>query len=373
LRVQIAVILVFIAVCGLASAVLAGSAVAQEPKCKPGEPCLCIRAPEAVNYPRITISYDKFDKNDRPLGGGSIAMQAIYASGKLESACVPTDGAAYVKLVAACLGYNVISADLDVKAQPSPQQFDLRFRPLSMLPISLNVVDTKGNPAAGQVVRLEYPLTEASLFLRPRGAAKSGGRNGFVWTMATPPATTGSDGSVTISVPDLLRDPFIANAEGIFSPPAFRVTTYRADSQEGPDPKPATIPLQKSYPKTLTITIVQRAKLSGIVGDEFLARQGLEIPPEPAGATDAQPAYRLGLRLVTATRTSYGFGLRPDGSFSVSVPPGTYDLELYQQPAELGSENNKRFRVEKGPVLKEGERRDIVVEDGQILSAKPNP
>ena len=103
---------------------------------------------------------------------------------------------------------------------------------------------------------------------------------------------------------------------------------------------------------------MKRAKLTGRIEKSFLDRNKIEGETRLATATTDKP-YWIELRAMRQGSWSNCMLLK-DGTFSVMLPPGAYDLVLYAM--EKHGQGQKEFPIQKDMVLEENEHRVVNVE-----------
>lgn len=104
--------------------------------------------------------------------------------------------------------------------------------------------------------------------------------------------------------------------------------------------------------------MVYRGKISGSVAESFLARDSVEGAGEQA---ELNESYSLTLMAMWKTEPwGSGVDVSADGTFSMTLPAGTYDLFL--ELCRNGGKLLRRLPVETGFVVGENEHRLIRLE-----------
>jgi hypothetical protein len=160
---------------------------------------------------------------------------------------------------------------------------------------------------------------------------------------------TNADGTCILQLPSLLDDPYFAEHTAPIAA-GFQVRTQRNQRDADQDLSPTTIPVRRAYQEPIVITVTTRAHLHGSVAIPYIrARQlsGTVTPYLYEGKYSKIGPTRVELRAeVSEGGRSHDCMLLRDGSFSVRLPPGTYDLAL----VELGEDGNIRRVIERtGP------------------------
>jgi len=157
----------------------------------------------------------------------------------------------------------------------------------------------------------------------------------------------------SVKVPALLDDPLYARLK---VKPGFEVHIGSGpprdwDRSKG-DLVPASIAARDGYPDSVVIRLVQRGTISGRVEKAFLARNGVDAPVGRSAGSE----YHVWFQALRGGSGS-GKGVGSDGSFSMSLLPGTYDLSVV---VGAGGKT-RRIPVETGFILREGESHEIVL------------
>jgi hypothetical protein len=103
---------------------------------------------------------------------------------------------------------------------------------------------------------------------------------------------------------------------------------------------------------------IRLGTLSGRLGNAFLRRHGLtsDLTPYIQSVNSIPFSIRLDAA-ASGGQIFYNANLKPDGTFEVGVPPGTYDLNLLVLGP--GFRLKEKIPVENGIVIQE-KRRQIV-------------
>jgi hypothetical protein len=210
--------------------------------------------------------------------------------------------------------------------------FKPHFEKLPITPLCVHMVDSHGKPLANERFSLYHDLATHHYFGygdgRPYGATIASG-------------VTGADGTCVLSLPSLLDDPYFTKHTGPVAM-GMRVQTKRNQRDADQDLSPTTIPIRKEHQEPVVITVTTRAHLHGHVAISYIRARHLSgaVTPYLYENRIVGP-HRVELRAeVSGGGRSYSCMLLRDGSFSVKLPPGIYDLAL----VELG-EGGKVERV----------------------------
>jgi len=260
-----------------------------------------------------------------------------------------------VKLLIYCPGYKMVAAEFKGEDIPASMEFRPRFQKIPMVPIRIRLVDTKSRPIAGAKVQLKHSLLEMEYFNYWDGAV-------FPQVVAT--ATTNANGEIAVQVPSLLDDPYFAAPRkrqpeklGFWVELPDRLRERR-DVRYGFSFVPRLIPAQRTYPQPVTVTLVYSGKFSGRVEESFLRRKG--IPERTLRGVRRRGVWTSVLSFVAfRERSGSGIGLGPDGTFSLTLEPGNYDLSIEVQKASGGY--LRSISIAKGVALRENENRVIIL------------
>jgi hypothetical protein len=253
-----------------------------------------------------------------------------------------------VKLLIYCPGYKMVAAEFKAKEVSGSKPFAPPFRRLPMAPLGVRLVDSKGRPISREGVSVKHGLCEMEYF---------GYMDGLTWQATVATATTGADGEIAIEVPSLLDDPFFASHRRL--PVGFSLTLpQHRGGTYGWEFVPAMIPAQRNYPEPVMVTVAYRGKISGRVQRSFLARHNLRTEAYRARRGRPKDYYPLWLGARSKVgRSGMVEAIRRDGTFSMVLPAGTYDLSI-----EVLTETGRFLRklpVQAGFVLGENENRVI--------------
>lgn len=324
----------------VALALLAALAVASGAMAGLGE-VLPISISESIDPGNVTILVGKYGKG--------LSIGPCDTRRGVRDYLVDVSWGRRVKILAYCPGYKMVTFDsADVLfAEP----FIPRFEPLKMLPVTLRLVDSKGTPLAWENVRITHSLREMEFF---------GYADGMVFPVTVAAGITNFAGELPIEVPCLLYDPYFTSGERPLG--GFGIKVLRSISG-GFDLVPRVIPLQTSYPGTLpgtlVVTLVRRAKLIGQVERSFWKKHGIQPRVELARKRDKRYFGNVSVFAKRkGARGSQGWGVKADGSFSFTLPPGTYQISVSVYAGEKGF-TKKSIPVFSDLVLQEEEQRHI--------------
>jgi len=182
--------------------------------------------------------------------------------------------------------------------------------------------------------------------------------DGMVYPAVIATATTDARGEIEVEVPSLPDDPYFSD-DAERRPIGFelRLPRHRGDAY-GWDFVPRMIPAQTGYSGPVTVTLVYRGKISGRVTESFLSRAaviGGEGEGEPGNSYDLWFAAKS-----SGTRSGTGRRVSADGTFSIRLPAGSYDLFL--EVCGNGGWLLRRVPIQTGFVLGEKEHRVLRLE-----------
>jgi hypothetical protein len=237
-------------------------------------------------------------------------------------------------------------ADLAVPFAP-------KFEELTTVSLTIKLTRSNGKPIAGQTVSLRQPLLEMEFF---------GYVDGPVWDYTAPPVASGvtdASGGQTVKLPLLLDDPAFA----VYKTKAeFSVGLNDSFPQKmGYDFVPPSIPAQKSYADSVPVKLVYRGRISGQMKPSFPARHGITAPLGSILTPSGSSAHKVWFRAHQSNgKSGQGSAVKADGSFSMTLPAGKYDLFIEVTNEQGFAE--KTIPIRKGVVIGENEDRKVVLE-----------
>lgn len=278
-------------------------------------------------------------------GQGLELGQATWDKEREQFICSVADGAKSVKILIYYPGCKIVTAEITSDKLGEP--FVAAFQKLPVVPLTVQITGSDGQPIVGQLISLRQSPVDMEYFKYYDGSVA--GDN------AAPVAsgTSDVDGYIALKAPLLLEDPLYAKLK---VKPSYQVKSNWKSPAGMNDYNlvPNSIDSQKSYAAPIAIKLVYRAKISGSVSQQYLLNNGIEAKLGP----DANNQYRVWFE-VDAADTKSGQGVAPaaDGTFSISVTPGTYDLSI--QVRDDKGFTTRTVPVAKAFVVGENETRKI--------------
>lgn len=315
--------------------VLAHGSVA--PKEKPI--LLHIRIPAGFDGNKATVLVGQY-------GNGLGLGEADGRAGPNEYTQRISEVTTYAKLLIYYPGCKIVTAQIP-RAKMS-QPFIAVFQKLPMLPLTIKLTRSNGTPLPGKSVSFISPSMDMPYFGYGDGMTFPGN------TVPIQSRVTDSSGHLTVQVPLLLDDPLFAKLN---VKPGFGMSIQRGVPQglTGYQLNPRWIPSRKSYPDPIAVKLVYNGKISGRVYRSFLARNGVNAP---MGPSRNKRWYRVWFWPQNISRRgAMGKGVAADGTFSMPVEAGTYDLRI-----DIRSKTGKfqkTIPLKKGFVVGENEDRRL--------------
>ena len=287
------------------------------------------------------------------LYGHGLSVEWVQTKSRVHEYPVDLGDATSVKLLIHCPGYRMVTAEFDASQISGTKTFAPRFVRLPMVPLRVRLVDTAGRPLVGEQVCLSYQLLALEYF---------GCLQGPLYRATVATATTGADGEIAVEVPSLADDPYFARLDPPWRPIGFELELPRhRGGAHGWDFAPRTIPPQVSYPQVVTVTVVYRGEISGCVSKSFVTRNDIEAAARTDSKGEPGESYTLSFMAMAKDKGSVtGQDVSPDGTFSMTLPPGTYDLSIAVR--RDGGKVLRRLPIEAGFVLGENEHRVLRLE-----------
>lgn len=169
---------------------------------------------------------------------------------------------------------------------------------------------------------------------------------------------TDSSGRVALKVPRLIDDPVFEKSG---EKPSFGVRLEERTPQAAYDLVPSSIASRESYDGQQIVKLVYRGKITGQIDAAFLGKHGINAPLGKALAPDGRTEYKVWFQAHESNgKMGQGVAFKDDGTFSMELPPATYDLAV-----EVWDENGrleKTISIQKGFVLGESEDRRLILE-----------
>jgi hypothetical protein len=170
-------------------------------------------------------------------------------------------------------------------------------------------------------------------------------------------ATTDDAGAFSFDLPAFADDPFFQRNPRGWAPGRFQLKAAERSTSRDATLQPSEFGVSQAYPSPFIVVMTNLGILSGALGADFFARNGLVGDLTPyLRSVDSQP---FSLRLDAGgadgpRRYTYNAMLKPDGTFEVHLPPGTYDLKLLLLGP--GFVLDRTIDVARGLIVQEGQR-----------------
>jgi hypothetical protein len=304
------------------------------------QPALRIQIPEPIAPEEVTIIGGIYGNG---LSIGQLYTRAgvreypIYGEGKVTEIRLLLYHPAYRAVTVRFIGKDAVAGSI----------YTPNFEKLRSTSAPLRVVDNRGKPVSGQRLRFSIDL-DSHLYFHYF--------DGMEFSALAARAITNHQGECTVVLPYLPDDPYFAASgrEAQFS------IAVKTDPDGESHITPKRIPLQEKYAEPVTITRFELAHLYGRIEKGFLDRH--EMHGDVTPYSDPQFA-RSPQRIELRVEEKKGYGgnamLMPDGSFSVRLPPGEYDLRLVSLPRDGGTLVREAI-IQEGLILKPGEERKLI-------------
>lgn len=312
-----------------------------------GARVLHIQIPESFDPRQVFIDVGQY-------GDGLALSRIVPKQGSREFIEVLGSKTKSVKLLIYYPGYRLVMEEIDRDDISAEKPFVPRFAKLPLVKVKMRLAYSSGKPLAHQRVCLRRPLMEQSYFGYCDGSVMG-------W-QAAPDASgvTDNSGCISMQIPLLLDDPAYSKCPE--TKPSYNIMIPMDGIGWGTLGYyfvPSSIPMQRTYEKPVDMRLVFRGQIVGTVKRSFLTRHGLHVPIGPVARHGGSPGYITLMAYRCGSRTGSGVGLRSDGSFSMSLPAGKYDLSL----DILGYKDRayKAITIERGFVVGEKETRKILL------------
>jgi len=255
---------------------------------------------------------------------------------------IPFASTASLKVFAYCAGYQIAH----LTNAPFTGVWDPDFRALPSTNIRGILSDTKGHPMPRESLVMTYHMMEAMPFL--------GYYDGGVPFLILATAETQSDGTFQMTATLLGKDPFFQQYSTETREAELSLSSVRAISRAPWILRPATIPLQEEYPAPIIIHRVTKATLNGKISRAYLATHAITGVVRGGYWPETEHGYRLELQARSKDgRSTYNCFLKENLTYSVNLPPGTYDLELLEMAR--GYTKHKSVIVKEAVALREND------------------
>lgn len=298
---------------------------------------LRVLIPRQIQPDRVTLVCGEY-------GNGLAYGEIRTVSGVYEYSIRFQKSAKSLKLLINAPGYKMITKKYDAAAITSKTTFVPQFVPLPMIPLTVRITDSGGNPIAGREARLTHQLLSMEYF---------GYVDGRTWGATVATGVTDANGVLKVTVPSLLDDPYFTGKKDY--PVGFGLSLPNQSSRGyGWRFVPPNIPIQRAYADPITIKLVYQGKVSGRIEKSFLASHGLHAIGSAAAKREYSGMW------VEAQEKLGGSGIRlnENGEFSMPLPSGVYDLNL-EVRNRTGEKRIVQVNIRKDVVVKEAE--DLVV------------
>ena len=304
---------------------LASMALAAAPAAARPAPVFRVQFPNEIAPEQATLILGEFGE------GLAVGPRALEKS-KYDYSFRLWEKASSFKVLLYCPGYKVLTAEFKVKDITPTVSFKPHFERLPTTPLCVRMVDSRGKPLANERFSLYHDLAPHQYF---------GYGDGMTYGATIASGVTKADGTCILPLPSLLDDPYFAKHAAPVAT-GLRVQTKRNQRDADQDLSPTIIPVRKEYREPIVITVTTRAHLHGRVAISYIRARRLSGAVTPYVYERTMVGHhRVELRAeVSGGGRSYSCMLLHDGSFSVKLPPGIYDLAL----VELG-EGGKVERV----------------------------
>jgi hypothetical protein len=223
---------------------------------------------------------------------------------------------------------------------------------LVLVPTTIRLTTSNGTGIPNQTLALTQPMLNMAFYgLTDRLAGKG-------YTPVVASGVTDATGRLALKVPRLIDDPVFEKSG---EKPIFGVRLEERIPQAAYDLVPSSIPSQESYGGQQIVKLIYRGKISGQIDAAFLGKHGITASLGKALVPDGRTEYKVWFQAHESSgKGGQGVAFKDDGTFSMELPPATYDLAV-----EVWDENGrpeKTISIQKGLVLSEGEDRRITLE-----------
>jgi len=303
-------------------------------------PVLTVQIPPDISLDRLLIvvaTYGKVTNVDLP-----------DVLPRVRDYPISLKGATSAKVLIWARGYRMVTGEFDVAKMGTAANFVPRFVKVPMVPLRVRLTDAKGRPLSGEsvVLRLNSMALE---YLSP-----SHNGSGPIYFLNLAAATIDDRGEIRVEVPSILDDPYFSGGRRWMHSLGFEPYLPHREFGHGWDFVPMMIPPQREYPGVFSVVLKYRGEISGRLTDAYAARACAQLSP---GKKIASPEYSIYAESNTGDPLhDGGAGVEKDGSFSLNLPAGRWNLFL-----EIEDEKPfwyiGRVPIAKDFVLGEGEHR----------------
>lgn len=304
----------------------------------------CVQVPQGLDPSKARILIIQEGKNSYGCLMTKNQVTGLYYIGIKK-------GNSNIKMTMYYPGYKIFSAKLKVSEISKNIPYIPVIEKLRSVPLTIRLTSSDGTPIAGKKLTLRqdaipYNFCPAgSGLIDPMQDAVSG--------------ITNNCGIINFEVPVILDDPAIYQNDKY--KPTFTIWT---DDMREVMPKLVTRPekiiSQKCYDKPINILLLHAGKISGVLDKSFLKTHKLsaDIINNANSNTSQFLFYAKGIDKIY----DHGIGvpINSDGSFSVTLPPATYDI--YIESSHKLENNTYNILFKHNFILKEGEEQRIVID-----------
>jgi hypothetical protein len=247
------------------------------------------------------------------------------------------------KLMLYVPGYAVVVHDFTSRVEDSAQPFVPRLVPLPPLRVTARLVDSSSQPIPDERVSIAYRFSPTFPFF--------GILDGNMPVISLSSATTDSVGAFAVDVPSRTGDPVLQRyGEGSVCLWDSTVT----DSGCGFDPtlRPNTFLPGSLTAATIVIVRTELGTLAGRLGPEYLEQHRASGDPRQYARVVAEPTGPTAAAFGLLARYAH---VAVDGTFSISLPKGTYNVTFVILKANSPmAQNEQRDLLQSGVDIEEG-------------------
>jgi hypothetical protein len=304
-------------------------------------PVLHVTVPPGIDANRMLVLFGQY-------GQGLTLGQARVEKGAADFTVGIGEAANTIKLLIYYPGCKIVTAEIARVDLTKP--FTPVFEKLSTTRLTLTLTLFDGTPIVDRKVSVRQSIPDMEYF------GYSDGMDLSQNACAVASGTTDKSGRLTVRVPVLLNDPLFADPK---LSPGFSI---RLDNDQlaalDYNLDPNFISAQRRFSVPVAIKLIYRSSISGKVDESFLRRNGVAVPMGQSVQPDGYTDYSVWFEADHKGGGS-GVGVQADGSFAMSLSPGTYDLSI-QVRRGPGTEW-KTLTVQKGFEIGEKEKKEITV------------
>jgi hypothetical protein len=305
-------------------------------------PAFTLRLPRDVNPETIRIDVDIRGKSYWQMRlaaqKGTYEYAVPFRFGDTTKAFEVGD-AKSLKLFIVAPGYQAIEREFHSKELKTPRTYEVVLQKQRTALLHGLLVDTRLRPIAGQTIRLEFDPGCDHV-------------DGILNTMEIARTMTGIDGTFQFEVR------LLADTDAMFHMRTYG-TTFALTTDVG-TLRPTDTVTGKSifcrfefapqpvYPARMSVMRIVPGRISGQLGPLFLEQN--ELPKNLKNYLKGGNPY-VDIELKVDDAGSVFVRPNEDGSFAISVPPGTHSLSLYVVRGKTSTD----ISIAKGIVIAEGE------------------